>query len=521
MRWDPRGYFDVFRSFDSSKTYGPSLKIAILSVLFGIRIKDERQGDDMWDTLIDRKSDRALKDGSPDDNGDESSNLEWWEEKLDLILSGAYGTLRELEADSTVIQSVGMAKGVRARHHGLRMTLSDISITTTLGGVAILASGGAAALPIAVSGLATGLAVKSMTAILTETKRASADVFGQTHKQLKWIEFIREWMELWLEKDIVDSYRTSRGKLVIRPEVKKKLICDDQHKPDLSRWTQSLKGVESGNSSYKLVQLVKKLGLVNDLESDVQAGTCIVKGKTAEIDLKEILIASFVNLVMQDGGCVEPPDMETEYEGSALTFVGKPAEDVVCCARKRKRCLMCNRDKIGSMCKAHVLDKSESRGLRKCPSGWKRVDDNWAFAGLEPGFKSADVEDTACCGLFSKATMSEFRCHIKQCSTGRAALEDQPLGDGEDGLVENSWQGHCARRGWRQDDEARQAYCNTKKKPHLCQEAKAYSLCKSRRHFCLFYARQKSKEGSNMITSLQHCLDDLTKLDKKQQGKNK
>lgn len=225
---------------------------------------------------------------------------------------------------------------------------------------------------------------------------------------------------------------------------------------------------------------------------------------------------------MQDGGCVQPPDLESEYEGSALTFIGKPAEDVVCCAKAKRRSslsLFSSKKSQEDTCKAHVLDQAEAKGTRKCPVGWHRVDDNWAFAGLEPGFKEADVENTACCGHFSKATTSEFPCHIAQCSTGRRSLFEQPLGDGEDGQVERAWQGHCANRGWREDDLLRQSYCNSKKRPFLCQEAKAYSLCKSRRHFCLFYARQKSKEGSSMITSLQHCLDDMAKLEKIEKGK--
>jgi len=618
MRWDPRGYFDVFEQFDSKEHFGPSLQVAVLSVLFGVRVKDEAQADEMWQTLINRSSPFALPDGSAPDYEDRNT---WWEAQLDNMLSAVYGTLRELEAEAKVIQSIEMSRGVKARRQSLGVQSVSMVTTAILGGVAIASTGGTAALPIAVGALGFKGVASAVGMRHTVSKKQSADMFGQTHKQLSWIESMRDWMETWLEKDVSDAFQTSRPRLAVKESIKKKLICtDDEAKRIINLpsfgdgliWGRGAKispsmSVETSSNppnsprsprSPRAPTWGQKHRSKTDASSD-----CILHGENAEIELKAILLASFVNLAMVDGGCRKPPDLETEFQGSSMTVVGRPS-DHVCCAK--------DRGLVRDTCQ---VQRAVQRG-RSCGPGWQQVTDDMAFADIEASFdEKGELEhQVACCGIFEKAPNGEFPCEIMRCSSN-LRTEDLPLDDGEDvtktitlpwtlvrdGLFpgdiqpakkyqgssfttefwsdggngifadgiatnalrdcevvceaetscvgialyldanvsqcrltktqknivgtaylpepqaienwkiyqvqrneESGWQGHCSEVGWRYDDEVREVYC--RKRSDLCQKSRAHSLCKSHRHFCLFYGRQKHSYELLIRSSVIRCL---------------
>eukprot|EP00930_Biecheleria_cincta_P033135 TRINITY_DN22949_c0_g1_i1.p1 TRINITY_DN22949_c0_g1~~TRINITY_DN22949_c0_g1_i1.p1 ORF type:complete len:845 (+),score=126.48 TRINITY_DN22949_c0_g1_i1:62-2596(+) len=623
MRWDPRGYFDVFDQFNSNQYYGPSLQVAVLSVLFGLRIKDEAQANEMWQTLINRSSPHALIDGSAPDYDDRKA---WWESQLDEMLSGVYGTLRELEAEAKVIQSIEMSRGVKARRHSLGLQSVSMVTTAILGGVAIASTGGAAALPIAVAALGTKAIVSGIGLHHTVSKRKSADMFGQTHKQLNWIEYMRDWMETWLEKDISDAFQTSRPRLAVKESVKKKLICsEDEAMRIINLPTKGLNFFTANKNSLKRSLLERstkftksRLKFSRSSRSPNVNRDCILHGENAEIELKAILLASFVNLVMIDGGCVKPPDLESEFEGNSMTVVGRPS-DHVCCAKKTN---------FGKRSTCQV-QRAVPRG-RSCGPGWKQVTDDMAFADIEATMTDdLEIEDkVACCGIFQKAPTGEFPCQIAECS-GRLQIDDLPLedeeaedttakttlpwsyvrdgrfpgdirpakkyqgssfakefwSDGSDGVFadgiatnalrdcqvvceaetscvgialyvdanasqcrltktqeyivgtanlreaqapenwkiyqvqrneESGWQGHCSNVGWQDDDEVRQIYCSTRS--DLCAKARAHSLCKTHRHFCGFYGRQKHSTNLFLRKSVQRCLDQLKEAEQQKRA---
>lgn len=456
-------------------------------------------------------------------------------------------------------------------------------------------------------------------------------MFGQTHKQLNWIESMRDWMETWLEKDVSDAFQTARPRLAVKESIKKKLICtDDEAKRVINLpkfgagliWGSGGKKTFSANDeqpsrppesprSPRSPTWKQKHKRQTDMSS-----TCILHGENAEIELKAILLASFVNLVMIDGGCVKPPDLETEFEGNSMTVVGQP-RDFVCCAKENR---------LG---KRHTcqVQRAVHRG-RSCGPGWQQVTNDMAFADIEASFDDAGnlEEQVACCGTFQKAPNGDFPCEIDHCAT-ELRTDDLPLdigedttkrvtlpwsfvrdgrfpgdlrpakkyqgsrfttafwSDGADGIFadgiatnalrdcevvceadnsclgialyldanasqcrltkteayivgtaglpkpqdeqnwkiykverneESGWQGHCSEVGWQRDDEVRQIYCS--KRSDLCQKARAHSLCKSNRHFCLFYGRRKHSSDWALRRSVARCLDGLKEAEQQKRA---
>lgn len=478
MRWGPDGYFDVYRKFDSSHRYGPSLLAPVLSVLLNQHVTDAHTAEEIWREWIDAgdedQASRLLKDGSDEDD--------WWNKELSEILSDAYYVLQELESDVATQQHSAMNRGVKVRNGQVSVRRFQFGAMVFLGGVTLTAAAAPASAAVASiaavvnTGWLGGVrpAVVHWKGNQADEVKLAADQFGRTHKKLQWLAYHREWIERWLEVNLTEAFAFSRPHVKIREEVKQQLFCDGNK--------------QKGSAS-------------------APAENCFA----TEQEFKATLLASWVNLIMIDGGCVIEPDFKP-FTNPPTTAFGV-ADHVACCAKDPGPTW----GAVKGQCAVRSTRGEGQGGLDVCPDGWRRVSRDWAF--VEPG----DQQDApTCCGALQDVGRGEFECGVTQCFTKhhasteeleiQAAFTDIP--EGQRGLG-----GLCRRRGFRREDALRETYCNAKESETSqirCGDAQAIALCKSRRDFCSFFARSKHEEWyktySKVTRSIERCIQELAEM---------
>eukprot|EP00747_Dinoflagellata_sp_TGD_P220451 gnl/TRDRNA2_/TRDRNA2_92437_c0_seq1.p1 gnl/TRDRNA2_/TRDRNA2_92437_c0~~gnl/TRDRNA2_/TRDRNA2_92437_c0_seq1.p1 ORF type:complete len:701 (-),score=103.47 gnl/TRDRNA2_/TRDRNA2_92437_c0_seq1:43-1983(-) len=510
MRWDPLGYFDVFWQFDSNREYGPSLKSSVLSVLLGRQVTDKHMAEDIWHEWIsvggaDQLHNGGAGAGVRNETASRQAALEWWSDTLDDVISAAYESLRDLEADITVLQHTEMSRGVTARKQEVKWRRATLGSVVVLGGVAISVATGLIAAPVAggaiaalgwshisggsMAGLATvaGLAwagagrvgITAAKEKLADQKKTSADRFGQAHKTLSWLRFQREWIERFMEVDIRQAFDVARPMLNLREAVKTRLICD---------YVSDKEGSETDLAE-------------NDKEDDDGIEEdCNFRGVDAEVQLKGAIFASWVNLVMVDGGCRTSSDFEP-FVGPAVAAFGNPKVHAACCARE-------------DTCFVQSLRQPNSTGKSICPEGWTRVAPDWSFRETEYSWEADwqaennNLQQT-CCGDFASAPHGSFKCGIKSCANNHAAAPELQL---QPAVEDIGWRLNCRGDTWKTETLLRDSYCmgREKKDVRFCKEARAFALCKPRRAFCLAYASRKHQKSKKRVQRLiRQCLLEL------------
>eukprot|EP00931_Biecheleriopsis_adriatica_P076217 TRINITY_DN4994_c0_g1_i1.p1 TRINITY_DN4994_c0_g1~~TRINITY_DN4994_c0_g1_i1.p1 ORF type:complete len:887 (+),score=139.11 TRINITY_DN4994_c0_g1_i1:90-2750(+) len=499
MGWDPNGYFDVYRRFDKSKEYSPSIKAAFLSVLLNQQVTDPITAQEVWDQWIEPAAEaaEALYDGNENGYSDRS-----WSEALDEMLTGGYSVLRELESDVTLIQSIAMSQGVQARQNEMKVRSYHRTAVISIGFilVSILTGGFAAGFLPAVAGLLAydaGVAgslfaadsrglVKYVTNLvwlggmrlgfvaefnsLADKKKTSADKFGQTHKQLSWLRYQKEWIEQFLEADARDAFANAQARMRLRESVKKDLICSRQ------------------------------AGSPQAPEYDKEDGKRDCPFATVD-QLKASLLASWVNFVTIDGGCVAPPDMDTPFVHSPSSAFSAP-DDVACCANT----LQAGRCMVRSL-------RGDGSG-RACPDGWQRVSREWSFGKWQTDGRALPLpsETETCCGVLGTMPDIEFDCGVPdKCAAEEYAAPFQERDSIFGHIVPSPFVNSACTLG-PDEDRLRAEFCKKRARRssgRLCLRALSFARCESRRFFCKSFSSLKHTWKLYIDSGARRCWKEL------------
>ena len=244
------------------------------------------------------------------------------EEMLDKAIARVYRALHSVHTISDAKQVNAMAKGVRAR--GVEKMIRRFgTFTLVLGaggviaifpplGLAAAIGVGAGSLKLAQQSLKLVKDLGYLTLRITQDqlksneagrKKDSADVFGQTQNQLRWIKHMEHWAENWVEPDPLSILNDAD----VAMRVKNSLLCEELQHDETIQFPIDCNPV-MGLHEAESVDAVETMDVVVE-DDTTPLGTKPPISmhdeqlRAARTEFKGRFLATFIRFVLNDGGC--------------------------------------------------------------------------------------------------------------------------------------------------------------------------------------------------------------------------
>jgi hypothetical protein len=336
--FNPDGSFVLYDHVESELTR-PELANPVLDVFLQLFTKrailenDAKAGSvrrRLWNHLLKSGPSREFWRADPGENARRKHALT--EKILDDVLARVHRVLQSIELIADSKQVVTMAKSVETRkaEMSVRRLGTGALVLTSIGIVAVAAA-------VAAGGgtpLAAAAIVKSVHAVFSLTKQAtmneaiandkkhSADDFGSSQNQLRWVRGMLAWVGNWMEPDPRDVEEAARPKYRVKPEMMCAHFAEETAAKFIEQHQADAEGSAPRNSELHALKNCNPFKMSSLGREDRDAASGARDGDVGEeeestdfvpwdspllewhrAEYKSRFLATFIEFVTADGGC--------------------------------------------------------------------------------------------------------------------------------------------------------------------------------------------------------------------------